>query len=211
MIKNIILDFGGVIYAIDHQRTKNAFSDLGLQSFDELYGHTIQTKLFEEFEKGNISPSVFRGEIRKFISKTVSDAELDTAWNALLIDYNLSSLRAISYAKKHYRLFLLSNTNQIHFRHYMAQLEAMNQKETFLNSFSKIYFSHQIGMRKPDLEIYENVLRENNLVADQCLFIDDLNVNIVASRRAGLPAFLLEEGMELASLFTSEGLLKIGG
>ena len=71
MIKNIIFDFGGVIYDIDHEKTKKAFTTLGIRNFEDLYGHAIQTRLFEDFEIGKISPSTFRETIREYLPKNI--------------------------------------------------------------------------------------------------------------------------------------------
>lgn len=208
MVKNIIFDFGGVIYDIDHLKTKEAFDVLGLTNFEELYGHAVQTRLFEEFEIGKISPADFRETIRKYIPLSTTDIAIDTAWNALLIGFDLQRLELLYKIKKHYRLFLLSNTNQIHYQHYMAQLEELKQKHSFLNSFEKLYFSHQIGMRKPDLIIFNCVLAENSLLPAETIFIDDYDANIKEANTVGLKGLHLEPGKDLHDLFTTDGQLK---
>lgn len=207
MIKNIIFDFGGVIYDIDHNRTKEAFANLGITNFEELYGHAVQTRLFEYFEIGKISPSDFRETIRKHLPKNTTDQEIDFAWNALLIGFKTERLELLQKAGEHYQIFLLSNTNQIHYQQYMEELKGQNRYESFTASFKKLYFSHQIGMRKPDAKIFDYVITDNQIKAEETVFIDDYDLNISAANRVGLNGLLLKPGQDLCALFTNDGRL----
>lgn len=209
MIKNIIFDFGGVIYDIEHQKTKDAFADLGITNFEELYGHTIQTGLFENFEMGLISPSDFRAALRKHLPENTSDRQIDHAWNALLIGYKPARLELLEKIKNNYRIFLLSNTNLIHYHQYMADLKEEKLYEKFIGLFKKLYFSHQIGMRKPDANIFHLVIQDNLLNPQETVFIDDYDLNIAAADATGLKGLLLKPGQDLIDLFSEEGHLKI--
>lgn len=209
MIENIIFDFGGVIYDIDHEKTKKAFSNLGIKNFEELYGHTIQTRLFEDFEIGEISPKIFRDTIRKYLPKNTSDQEIDAAWNALLIGFKPERLALLEKIGKQYRIFLLSNTNQIHYQYYMGELKTLDYHKKFTAFFEKLYFSHQIGMRKPDAKIFDYVIQDSQIKTEETIFIDDYDLNISAANRAGLNSILLESKQEICDLFTFEGHLKL--
>jgi putative hydrolase of the HAD superfamily len=208
MIKNIIFDFGGVIYAIAHEKTKDAFARLGIKDFEELYGHAVQTKLFEDFETGKISPTTFRETIKKHLPINVSDKEIDSAWNALLIGFSTQRLKLLEKAGKNYRIFLLSNTNQIHYQQYMGELRAKNRYQEFEGFFEKLYFSHQIGMRKPDIKIFDFVLSDTQIVAEETVFIDDYDLNISAANSVGLQGRWLKPNQDLCDLFTNTGHLK---
>lgn len=208
MIKNIIFDFGGVIYDIDHKKTKEAFIGLGISDFESLYGHSVQTKLFEDFETGKISPTTFRDTIKKHLPKNVSDKEINAAWNALLIGFKTERLELLEKVKKHYRIFLLSNTNQIHYQYYMDELKTQNRLKTFNTLFDHLYFSHHIGMRKPDPKIFHYVLFENQIKAKETVFIDDYDLNIKASNTLGLQGLWLKPKQDLLDLFTTTGQLK---
>lgn len=208
MIQNIIFDFGGVIYDIDHEKTKAAFANLGIKNFDLLYGHAIQTRLFEDLEIGKTSPSTFREAIRKHLPKNTLDQEIDSAWNALLIGFKPKRLELLEKIGKQYRIFLLSNTNQIHYQQYMGELRKQNSYEKFTSVFEKLYFSHQIGMRKPDPKIFKYVIRENHIQAHKTIFIDDYDVNVSAANSLGLQGLLLKHGQDVSDLFTTDGRLK---
>ena len=86
-IKNIIFDFGGVILNINHKKLENAFSDLGLTNFKELFNQANQSSLFQDLEKGTITEDQFRNTIRKLTGLNVSDDKLDSTWNQIICDY----------------------------------------------------------------------------------------------------------------------------
>jgi putative hydrolase of the HAD superfamily len=210
MIKNIIFDFGGVIYPINHEQSKLAFEALGLKNFETLYGHAVQTQLFENFERGMISPKYFREQIKEHLQASVSDVEIDSAWNALLLGFDSKRLELIQRIAKHYQIFLLSNTNQIHYQKYWGELQTIKDHDLFISSFKKLYFSHHIGLRKPDKKIFEFVLYDSNLSAGETAFIDDYELNIRAAKDLGIESILLENSKDLSDYFSAEGLLKPG-
>jgi len=207
MVKNIIFDFGGVIYNIDHLKTKEAFLKLGIKDFDELYGHAVQTQLFEDFEIGKISPVVFRNTIREHLPENTSDKKIDQAWNALLVGFVTERLELLEKVGKHYCTFLLSNTNQIHYQQYMRELKMQNRFRNFLAAFDKLYFSHQVGMRKPDERIFNFLIQDNLIKAEETVFIDDYDINISAANSVGLRGLWLKPGQDLFDIFTQDGYL----
>lgn len=201
-IKNILFDFGGVILNIDYKLTERAFAKLGLKDFDRIYSQATQEKLFDVFEKGLISPAEFRQEIKKFINEDVSDSGIDEAWNSMLLDLPEERVKRLSKLKTNYRLFLLSNTNEIHFSSFSSYMQSKFNRDIFSELFDKSYFSYKVKMRKPDMEIFELVLRENNLRKEETLFIDDSIQHIEGAKKSGLNAILLESGQTILDLFT---------
>lgn len=121
-IKNIVFDFGGVIINIDFQNAINEFVRLGISNFDEYYSKFTQNKLFEDLERGNISPEDFRKILKESFDKPVSDEQINNAWNALLLDIPPHRIKLLEEVKKNYRIFLLSNSNIIHYDDYVEVL-----------------------------------------------------------------------------------------
>ena len=72
-------------------------------------------------------------------------------------------------------------------------MKKKKQLETFFNSFKKIYYSSRIGLRKPDLECFEYVLKENDLLAEETLFIYDSIQHIHAATKLGLKTYHLQK------------------
>ena len=191
-IKNIVFDLGGVILDIDYNLTVKAFEDLGIPNFKEQYSKMSQSNLFDNIETGKISPAEFRNLIREVAKKTISDAEIDAAWNALILHLPQYRIEILKNLQVNYRLFLLSNTNKIHYDDYSEVIKRENGIEGLEPLFEKTYLSHEMGLRKPDPEIFQVVLSENNLVPKETLFIDDSPQHIASAKTLGIVAYHLE-------------------
>ncbi len=209
MIKNIIFDLGGVILNIDFQRSADEFKKLGIKDFDQLYSRAVQNYLFIGLELGNIDGKSFRNSIRKLSNIDLSDKEIDIAWNAIILDFPKDRLRLIAQINKNYNCFLLSNTNKIHYDVYNNDLKANHNINGLESMFNKAYFSHDMRMRKPDAEIYEFVLHEQQIEAKETLFVDDSIQNIDAAKALGLQTLFIDisKGQEISDFFEN-GKLK---
>lgn len=190
--KNIIFDLGGVLLNIDYSLVTKAFLALGLTDFDKLYSKAHQTKLFDLYEKGQISSEAFRNHVKTCFSIPIDDETIDKAWNAMLLDLPPERLHLLQQLKTKHRIFLLSNTNDIHIQYINNYL-----KETFgiadlSGYFEKVYLSYEVGMRKPDAEIFELVLSENNLDPNETLFIDDSIQHIEGAKKLGIHTYWLD-------------------
>ncbi|MCD4774057.1 MAG: HAD family phosphatase [Bacteroidales bacterium] len=205
-IKNIIFDFGGVICNINHQRVEQKFKELGIKDFEKMYSHAVQNNLFEDFETGDISPADFRNKIRELLDKNVSDSEIDDTWNTIISDIPEERIKLLESLKMNYRIFLLSNSNIIHYDVYLKDFQEKYRYNSFDDIFEKAYFSFHIGMRKPNLDIYEYVLKNHNLNPSETLFIDDSLQNIDPAKQLGIKTYFLEEGEEIVSIFNNEKL-----
>lgn len=206
-IRNIIFDLGGVIINLDYRKTRDAFVRLGVKNFDEIYSQSQQSGFFDALDKGTLSPEAFRGEIRRHIDHNVSDDEIDAAWNAMLLDVPREKIDLLTKLKSRYNLFLLSNTNVIHVKCFSKELMRVYGTPDFSPYFNKYYYSCDIGMRKPDAEIFQYVLKENNLLAAETLFIDDSIQHIRGAEKCELKTLFLEKGKALESLLMNAGIL----
>ena len=195
--KAIIFDLGGVIINLDYNKTAEAFKDLGIQNFDEVYSQQKQASLFDDFEKGIISPDDFRNVIRKHITHSVSDEQIDNAWDAMLLDIPVYKIQWLKLLSKKYRIFLLSNTNEIHIKAFTKILFNTYNENVFESTFEKIYYSCRMKMRKPDGEIFEYVLKENNLSAEETLFVDDSEQHIQGAEKIGLQVYHLKTNEDI--------------
>ena len=191
-IKNIIFDLGGVILDIDYNLTVKAFEKLGIPNFKAQYSKMSQSNLFDNIETGKISLEEFRNLIREVAEKDVTDAEIDHAWNALILHLPQYRIEILKKLQDNYRLFLLSNTNKIHYDDYSEVIKRENGIEGLEPLFEKTYLSHEMGLRKPNPEIFNVVLNENNLVAEETLFIDDSPQHIASAKTLGIVTYHLE-------------------
>ena len=192
-IRHIIFDLGGVILNIDYKLSAEAFKKLGANDFDELYSQAKQSELFDRLETGRISLNDFRNEVRRIFEATWSDTEIDSAWNAMLLDLPPTRIELLQELKKRYKIYLLSNTNQIHYDQYGRMLRERLGLNDLSEVFDKAYYSHEVGMRKPDAEVFEFVLNANAAEANETLFIDDSIQHIEGAKRIGLETYHLRE------------------
>ena len=197
ILKNIIFDFGGVIINIDYRLTARAFEKLGVDNFENLFSQKAQSHLFDKLETGKIAPPDFRNELRDIINLNLSDEQIDAAWNAMLLDYPKHRLDFLRNIQQHYRTFLLSNTNQIHKDCYYRSLHNEHSFNNLDVLFEKLYFSHEVGLRKPDPAIYKLVLDQNRLKPEETLFIDDSLQNLATPQSLGIQVYHLTNGEDI--------------
>ncbi len=202
-IKNIIFDLGGVILNIDYNLTFQEFKRLGFENFDDVFKLAKQTGLFNNLDKGLISPQEFRNEIRLLAKKPLTDQQIDKAWNSLLLDFPIPRLKVLESVHKSYRTFLLSNTNQIHCEVYNRDLQKTYGVSDLSYFFEKLYYSHEIHMIKPDREAFQIILDQNQLHPEETLFIDDTEHHVEGARAVGINAYYLKlkEGETIEGLF----------
>jgi len=195
----IILDFGAVILNINFQKTIDAFADLGIESFEHIFSKQQQAKFMQEFEMGNTNAEEFRAFIQHATSHSVTEQQIDDAWNALLLDYPTQRIELLQKLKETYPLYLLSNTNSIH--HQKFQADFTSQFGFELDSlFLKAYYSHEMRDRKPNASCYQQVLSEQQLQASETIFIDDTLLNVEAANKLGIHGIHLTEKDELTEL-----------
>ncbi len=191
--RNIIFDLGGVIFDIDYKLTTEAFRNLGIKEASILYSKSSQAKLFDDLEKGNITEGDFFSEIRKLSHSGSGDQEIRNAWNALLIGLPVENVNLLMELKKDHRLFLLSNTNSIHETAYRKMIVDQFGSFIFDDIFEKIYLSHHLHMRKPDIRIFQFVLKDSQLNPETTIFIDDSPQHVEGGRKAGITSFHLKD------------------
>jgi len=209
MIKNIIFDLGGVILNIDFQKAANSFQELGLDDFEALYSKATQSKLFDRLEKGLITADAFRSELRELSGIAMSNQQIDQAWNSLILDFPPARLQLLKDLRANYKIFLLSNTNSIHADYYNHDLYKTHGINGLEELFDKVFYSHDIALRKPDAAPFEYVLNDQKLKAEETLFIDDSLPNILTAHQLGINSIFLnlDNGHDVLDLFDS-GKLK---
>ena len=187
----IIFDLGGVVINLDYYKTTRAFEALGLENFGEMYSQAAQTGLFDDFEKGKSSVPYFLNKLINFLPTCTTANQVVEAWNAMILDFPIENLQLIERLKLSHKTFLLSNTNEIHIQKVHQHLQLVSPHKTLHPYFEKVYFSSDIGMRKPDAEIFEFVLNENKLDPAKTLFIDDTEQHILGAQKVGIQTYHL--------------------
>ncbi|SDQ68994.1 HAD family hydrolase [Flagellimonas zhangzhouensis] len=191
MIKNIIFDFGDVLINLDKPATARAMLDYGFKGLTPELEH-----LFNTYEKGLVASGQFLDEVSMHFPNASRDY-LTEAWNAILLDFPEERLQFLENLaqENEYKLFLLSNTNDLHIE-YVKSAIGMERFNRFKNAFDVFYLSYEIGMRKPDAEIYEFVLDQNQLEPTETFFVDDLKENTDSAAALGIKVWNLQVGQE---------------
>ena len=186
-VKTLIFDLGGVILDLSVDHTLESFSQLSKLSKEKVQDIYVSTPGFLDYEKGSIDDVVFRDFVRETFSISADDETIDTCWNAMLRGIPPLKLDLMTRLQSEFQVFLLSNTNAIHVRHINEVILPQRPGNRSLDSyFHKAYYSHRMGKRKPDADIFEQVLEENHLVPEQTLFLDDYAVNIEGAKALGI-------------------------
>jgi glucose-1-phosphatase len=195
-IKNIIFDFGGVICDLDITKTEEKFREFGPARKNDRPGSEDSSMRFdilvEQFERGAISSGEFRTTIRNHYQVPPSDSAIDEAWNALLTDIPGQRLKLLEDIRHNYRIFLLSNSNEIHYHHYLLDFRQKSGYNDFDELFEKSYFSFQVHLSKPGKEIFNLVVKENGLDPSMTLFIDDTLKHVETARILGINGYHLD-------------------
>ena len=197
--KAIIFDLGAVILNINYQNTIDEFTKLGVNNATTFYSKKVQTNLFNQIETGMISSNEFLKELQKE-TKNANINQVEKAWNAMLLDLPEERVQLIRKLKNNHSIYLLSNTNAIHIDAFKKQLG--NKKWlAFCKLFDKMYLSHELGLRKPDIKIFEYILKEQKLKAEEVFFIDDSPQHIASAKKIGINCHHLLDDEDIITLF----------
>lgn len=206
-IQSVIFDLGGVIINLDVSRTISEFNKISQIPFQNIYTQAKQDELFSLLDMGKISTNDFLTEIKRQIRYNGPNEDLLLAWNAMLLDVPEERLDVLVEMKHNYNTFLLSNTCEPHIDAFEKELENEHGIKNFDDYFDKVYYSCRLGMRKPDREIFDLVLNQNNLKAEETVFIDDSPQHVKAAGEIGINSFLLQKNMEIGDLLKQLKLL----
>ncbi len=199
-LKNIIFDLGGVLLDIDYQQTKKAFEDLGFDEFEKMYSQYSADAVFAQLETGAISNTVFYDIMIRRSGGRIPQQSISNAWNAMLLEFREETLFFLESLAGKYSLYLLSNTNAIHLAAFEEIFTAQTGKASLNNYFTKAYYSHEVGLRKPNEDIFEFILEDAGIEASESLFIDDSYNNIQTADRLGFKTHLLLPGQKIETL-----------
>ena len=200
MITTIIFDFGDIFINLEKEASIEAFKKLGLNGPNEEL-----IKKNDLFEKGEITELEFLNSFLKYIPNA-SLEETRTAWNSIIGEFPLYRLEFLQLLSRKYRLYLLTNTDEIHISHFEHKV-GMSFYTDFYNCFDKVFYSYEMHKRKPDVSIFSSILNNYDLSAKRTLFVDDKKENTDAAASLGIHVWNLQVGKEdVVDLFDQKQL-----
>ncbi|MBD99468.1 MAG: haloacid dehalogenase [Verrucomicrobia bacterium] len=200
-IKNIIFDLGNVIINLDIEASNKAFTQLLGPQKQKFFDQLQSIGVFQDFEKGTIDENEFVQFIQNLNKKAISSASIVQAWNSMLLNIPENRFGLLKEIKRSYRTFCLSNTNQLHADFIHEDLKKNKGLNRLDSLFEKVYLSHEIGMRKPDLEIFQFVLNQHDLKPAETLFIDDTEGHLKGAAKLGIKTLHIKGNDKIENYF----------
>ena len=199
-IKNIVFDLGGVLVDLDFKSAINGLQKAGFSNVKEQLQAFDREGIFQKFELGEMTAEEFRSAIRENSTVTLTDEEVDALWNLMLLEIPREKLELILDLRGKYMVYLLSNTNSIHWDYVCKN--AFNYRGFRVSDyFEKTFLSFEMHLAKPDKAIFEKMLEDANLLAEETLFIDDSEANCKAAAEVGIHAHHYHIGDDLSKIF----------
>jgi len=199
-IKNIVFDLGGVLIDLDFKAAINGLQQAGFANVKEQLQTLHQGGIFQKFELGEMTAEEFRTAIRENSTVELTDEEVDNLWNAMLLEIPREKLELILDLRGKYMVYLLSNTNSIHWDYVCKN--AFNYRGFRVKDyFEETFLSYEMHLAKPDKAIFEKVLQDANLLPEETLFIDDSEANCKAAEEVGIHAHHYHIGDDLSKIF----------
>ena len=199
-IRNIVFDLGGVLVDLDFKAAINGLQEAGFANVKEQLLAFDRGGIFQKFEVGEITADEFRTAIRENSNVTLTDEEVDALWNLMLLEIPREKLELILHLRGKYMVYLLSNTNSIHWDYVCKN--AFNYRGFRVEDyFEETFLSYEMHLAKPDKAIFEKVLSDANLLAEETLFIDDSEANCKAAQEVGIHAHHYHVGDDLSKIF----------
>ena len=205
-IKNIIFDLGGVIIDIDHNQIVNHLKKNGFTNLELLESPEVKRTL-NQFECGIISAETFRKTLCSQLNLKVSAAKFDEIWNSMILDIPQRRIDLVKKLKSHYHVYLMSNSNEIHYDLFIRDLQLRFGYREFDSLFDKSFFSFDVHLCKPNPDFFTLILDRYKMKPEETLFIDDTPENIITAQKLGIRTYHNLTGARVVDLF-EKGKLK---
>lgn len=205
MIKNIIFDLCGPIITIDLNMMNAKFFEFGVCGIDNPYKTLYKAGVTKAFEKNQITIDEFCDEVRKVLDTPLSDVQILEAWNTLIVAAPMEHAMLLKRLSNRYNLYLLSNSDVVNADYFRKYVGANMGNDLFQTAFRKVFFSCELGLRKPEPAVFQTILVKEKLRATETLLIDDCKKHTEGASFAGLNTIWLEKGKDVSELFDCDG------
>lgn len=199
-IKNIIFDLGGVLLDLDFSKAEQQFAHIDAPEFRALFDRGNVHSFIKDYEIGRIGDEAFIQDLLQLAGNRHSREEAIAAWNSMLLEFSPERIAFLDRLRSQYRLFLFSNTNALHVTCFEEKFARSFPGRQLPELFEKVWYSHIIGLRKPEPEAFQFIIDDKQLAPSETVFIDDMLVNVEGARKVGLQGLHLEKGKTILDL-----------
>ena len=200
-MKALLFDLGGVLVDIDFQLAFEQFEKLGQLEQIEIENRFQMDQAYRDHEVGKIEWSEYTSHLRYKLKLNASDGDIATAWNAIFKDQIGGTVNIIKQINANIDCFMFSNTNTKHH-------EFWNDKyPQVVSLFKQVFVSSELGLRKPDVESFEEIGRITGYEPKDFIFFDDTQENIDGAISAGLDAVLVNNSDDVIRKLTKLKLI----
>lgn len=197
-IRYLLFDLGNVLVDIDVPATINALKEL-TDDPALLERKLLNEGLHYDYETGQLTTDEFLEALQPLMRKSTDKDQIITAWNAMLFDFPFARLAWLETLRDAFHVGLWSNTNALHIAWVHDHIDRKYGVRDFESRyFDRVYYSHDVGLRKPDLACFTHVLESEPFDPGQILFIDDIPENVYAARQVGINAIVHDPQQEIA-------------
>ncbi|MEQ8904375.1 HAD family phosphatase [Ekhidna sp.] len=201
-IDAIIFDFGNVLIDLDYPRVIKRFSEVAKKNTEEIEELVVTAPILQKFEMGMIGPDEFRAKFNSLLGTKMGERQFEDIWNSMLKSITKERMDKVLQIGKRFDTFILSNTNMIHEIAYEEMIMEETGRASLRDFVKEVYYSHEIGMRKPNLNCYNFVIDDIGLYASRMLFLDDRLENVEAAKKAGMKAIqIFDPDKQLNEIF----------
>mgnify|MGYP005839105697 FL=1 len=181
VIKALALDLGNVLVQVDHYRFCRRLGDLAGLAPEEVYAAVFASNLEPGYDTGRLTTEEFYQHVTAHFRVNLPFSQFSVWWNDIFEPME-GMADLVSHLATRYPLYLVSNTNALHF-------EYIKQNYALLEHFRSFVLSFEVGSRKPEPEIFQALIQQTGLPPSQCLFVDDKPPFVEAARQQGLTAW----------------------
>lgn len=198
----IIFDFGNVLIDLDYPRVIRRFSEVAKKNEKQIEELVVTDPILQELEVGAVEPDEFRWKVNKLLGTSLMDDDFDDIWNSMLKKVPAERMGLVDQISEKYQTYILSNSNVIHEVAFDEMILEATGRESLRDFVKKVYFSHEIGLRKPNQDCYQHVIEDIDNYASRMLFLDDRLDNVEAARASGMKAVqIFNPDQQLKDLF----------
>lgn len=197
-IRSVIFDLGNVLIRFNAKRAVKRFAKASNTPVPVLWDHFFTSEIEKSYTRGEISSRDFYAHSKKVFGSPLTYKEFSHYWNDIFWE-NPGMDSLLEKLKTNYPLYLISNTNDLHFKYIL-------QRFKILRHFKKTFPSHKVGHRKPNAEIYLHVLEKIRLKPEETVFVDDMPAFVEAAQKVGMHAVQFKSKQGLVKSLKELGL-----